>query len=371
MKRNNRKNLRVAVMAAVISVLIVGGSYAYGYQREMHYLAEEKAIYEGKKPVQQETTKNKESEPSSVASLSELAKAFEDQRDSATVVNYLAYIKQQGDQPTITTVKTMGGERDWVKEGLAKAIANTELKMDDINYQTLDAVRSNSSSMVEALSGDQLQKQKPQLVIIPFPNAADVRDGLATADSIENAIEAYQNVRLTVPAANVLFISQPAESDALNTQDTFTAGIEPFGKGLADKQYNWLNLATGEQRPDLTYGEDGLSDKTIDQLRDAFAQALKEQKWHFTLGYKGDNDSELDALKEASQSRSESRAAAQAEAASRAQAQAIEESRLAESKALESSILESQQQQQQASQNQESNQQSGNNKYGNNNYGDN
>lgn len=350
MKHNNRKNARIAVLASVVALAVIGGSYAYAHQQEKSYLANEQARYEGKAPAktaQAEAPAKKETP--SQKSVEALAQAFSEKREQASVLGYLAYIKQQGSKPTVTTIQTMGAKRDWVKEGLEQALSTTDLTTTDINYQTVDAVRLNSSDMNAGQVIEKVQAQKPQLVVIPFSNAADVRDGLATDQSAEEALILYQNIRLAVPDANVIFLSQPAESEALNTNEAFIARIAPFGEQLTAQQLNWLNLATGELAPDLQYSDDGLRDSTLDQLRDAVAKAFQANQWRLTLGYKGDNDGEIQSLKAASDSRvAASQAAAQARAESQAAAQAEEASRLeAESRAVESSLAQSRQQEQQ------------------------
>lgn len=361
MKPNNQKNYRWAILATVIALVIIGGSYTYSHQRENHYLAEEKALYEGKKDTnttKQEDSSSQAASKQAVTSIDTLAKEFSDRRDKASVLSYLAYIKKQGDTPTITSIKTMAGKRDWVKEALDQALKNTELSMDDINYQSVEAVRENSYSLNNSNAIDQIQKQSPQLVIIPFPNAADVRDGLSVSDSIDEALTLYQNVRLADANANVLFISQPAESEEINTNSHFTEGVPAFGKGLQEQQYNWLNLVTDDVTKNLQYDDDGLNKTAIDQLRDTLAEAFSDSQWRFNVGYKGDNDSEISSLKQASESASIASSKASSEAASIAESQAeaaAQASREAASSALQSSILESQQlEQQQAQQSQQS-----------------
>lgn len=318
--RGTKNTWKIAVVSIIVAGIIIFSGYAYGSYKENKFLAED-----GSEPTKQEQqTPNEEEKQPQVN--------FADHRENATLAEYLAYVHQENQSVAISAITNMGDSRQWMKEALTQVAGQIDMDKSRLNYHELQNDRVNSQQLIENTDWDALANEKAALTLIAFPNTADYRDGISVEDSIENAQEIYRNVRIANPETQVVFLTLPGESETFNSDQTYRDGVQQFNDAMKEAKINTLDFVNGDgvliDQSFEKYDGEGLTPDSYEHLMDAFVKQVGKQKFDLTLGFKGNNDEEIEQLKqqaEEAQAEAEQEAAEQQAAEQAARQQAAEE----------------------------------------------
>ncbi|MCI5775584.1 MAG: hypothetical protein MR008_03805 [Aerococcus sp.] len=318
--RGTKNTWKIAVVSIIVAGIIIFSGYAYGSYKENKFLAED-----GSEPTKQEQqTPNEEEKQPQVN--------FADHRENATLAEYLAYVHQENQSVAISAITNMGDSRQWMKEALTQVAGQIDMDKSRLNYHELQNDRVNSQQLIENTDWDALANEKAALTLIAFPNTADYRDGISVEDSIENAQEIYRNVRIANPETQVVFLTLPGESETFNSDQTYRDGVQQFNDAMKEAKINTLDFVNGDgvliDQSFEKYDDEGLTPDSYEHLMDAFVKQVGKQKFDLTLGFKGNNDEEIEQLKqqaEEAQAEAEQEAAEQQAAEQAARQQAAEE----------------------------------------------
>ncbi|KAA9238779.1 MULTISPECIES: hypothetical protein [Aerococcus] len=362
MNTSRDQQRKIAIIATIITVLLVAAFYLIGKQRQT---GQNNVAYESKSQASSQV----ESQAPKTSDHSQAAKRFEDKRQEATLSDYLAYINQAGTQAKVATVKVQGESDQWLSELIKSKGQAADL---DLNVQAYDYAGHSSQSLLTSDLVDQVAKEKPHLLILPLTSEVDFAQGRSLEDTLVNLKQVYGHLRIASPETNIVFLALPSYSEAANGQGTYGSFLVRLIQALEESHINIMDLNKAFEAknfdPEKIYDqESGLfNDQGFKALADLFGQALQEEHFDLSHGFQGKNDDKA-ALEESMAKESQSirdkkqaeaqEAQAEAEAAAARQSQAAESQRQEEAKQREAAQAEADRQAQ-AAQGQQQQQQS-------------
>ncbi|MCY3035117.1 MULTISPECIES: hypothetical protein [Aerococcus] len=365
MNTSRDQQRKIAIIATIITVLLVAAFYLIGKQRQT---GQNNVAYESKSQASSQV----ESQAPKASDHSQAAKRFEDKRQEATLSDYLAYINQAGTQAKVATVKVQGESDQWLSEHIKAKGQAADL---DLNVQAYDYAGHSSQSLLTSDLVDQVAKEKPHLLILPLTSEVDFAQGRSLEDTLVNLKQVYGHLRIASPETNIVFLALPSYSEAANGQGTYGSFLVRLIQALEESHINIMDLNKAFEAknfdPEKIYNQEtGLfNDQGFKALADLFGQALQEEHFDLSHGFQGKNDDKA-ALEESMAKESQSirdkkkaeaqeaqAAQAEAEAAAARQSQAAESQRQEEAKQREAAQAEADRQAQ-AAQRQQQQQQS-------------
>ncbi|MCY3062195.1 hypothetical protein [Aerococcus sp. Group 1] len=331
MNTSRDQQRKIAIIATIITVLLVAAFYLIGKQRQT---GQNNVAYESKSQASSQV----ESQAPKTSDHGQAAKRFEDKRQEATLSDYLAYINQAGTQAKVATVKVQGESDQWLSELIKSKGQAADL---GLNVQAYDFTGHSSQSLLTSDLVDQVAKEKPHLLILPMTSEVDFAQGRSLEDTLVNLKQVYGHLRIASPETNIVFLALPSYSEAANGQGTYGSFLVRLTQALEESHINImdLNKAFEAKNFDLSHGFQGKNDDkaALEESMAKESQSIRDKK-----------------KAEAQEAQA---AQAEAEAAAARQSQAAESQRQEEAKQREAAQAEADRQAQ-AAQRQQQQQQS-------------
>lgn len=321
MNRSQRKTLITILAAIVVGLAIVATSYVIGKGREEKHLAQDE-------PTELEAQSKKDQDEKLTEDFD--VKAFEASRQSATVLDYLKYVKAMGEKPKVMGVQTTAIQRELLTGAMAQLAKGLPLEM----TETIDYSESAWADWSENLP-EVVAEKKPHVLMVPVNAWPWYSEGKTLENTVREYQLLYARLREANPDTLILFTVMPVLSTdemALSYTSRLNEALGEAGLTTLGLERDFQAQVEKESLDDFYQAEENvLTEKGNEALQNILVKALKENKIDTRRGYRGKTD-DLAALKAKAES-IEAAKEEEAAAAAAAQRQAeIEASRAAEEK---------------------------------------
>lgn len=287
MNSRNRKTVYWFVIAFIVSLLLVMGSYFIGSSKQKEKLTEQANQYSSMYAANVSS-----STANDLISLNpdNLAAEFARNRKQTTAAAYLSFIASEDKKPVVTSLVTV--------EALASSNKDSVLKLAEqglagVQYQQMDFFGQTMNKLVKSDIAAQVAKSKPHLLLINLPTENDYAAGTKIKNFTADLDVLYTNIRKASPETLIVFMLMPEDRKEIFEDDKYGEFVKATTAHLADKNYNLFNLKQNFAKKvtlDAMFGKNGrLTKASLQTLTSEVNDVLINTKLNAVDGFMGKN----------------------------------------------------------------------------------
>lgn len=252
MNLRNKKKVYWFIMAFIVSLLLVMGSYFIGSSKQKAKLAEQSTHYDSMYAVNvSDSTSN------DLISLNpdNLVADYSRDRKNTTAAAYLSFVASEDETPVVTSLVTVAALAPGNENGVEKL---AEQGLTDVKYKQMNFFGQTMNQLVKSDVAAQVEKNKPSLLLINLPTQNDYKAGTKIKDFTTDLDDLYANIRKASPETLIVFLIMPGSTEEIFEDDKYSEFVKATEAHLSDKSYNLFNLKQD-------FGKKAASDTIFDE----------------------------------------------------------------------------------------------------------